>query len=82
MPQLRVARAEGLERRGRAIAILNIGGMDNQSGQVAERLSDESAVTAETAAPGLSRCEGREGKKPRFCNVVAWSYKIIVCFRS
>ena len=34
MPQLRVARAEGLERRGRAIAILNIGGMDNQSGQV------------------------------------------------
>lgn len=41
MPQVRVFPADGFEHGGCAIAILNIGGMDNESDEVPERIGDD-----------------------------------------
>ena len=41
MPQPRVFPADGFEHGGRAMTVLNIGGMDNQPDQVAQRIGDD-----------------------------------------
>ncbi len=51
MPQLRVARAARFEYGGRAIAILNIGDMDNKPNEVPERIGDVVKACIKPARP-------------------------------
>ena len=53
MPQRRVSLADGFGHAGGAIAVLNIGGMDNKIDQVPERIGDDVPLAALDLLPRI-----------------------------